>query len=157
MKHIVKILMDIIYLFPIQLTNFKRKNQQDKIVAYGACKGIRLESERDITRGLNWALARRGFFILSDKKIVLGDWEIDLTDIEKAELIEYRSGMVLKISVKDGKYYQFGLQYIRELLKQDVLEILLSNDRVKYSLFSIVIRIVLVIYLVFMAIEFFHL
>lgn len=154
MKHIIKILIDIIYLFPIKLRGFKRKNQRDKIVAYGACKAIKLESEEDVIRGLNWAFSRRGFFILSDTKIVMGDWEINVTDIEKAELIKYRSGMILKITVKNGEHYQFGLQYIKELLEQDILDIVLINSKVKYSLFSIVIRIILVICLAFIVIEF---
>lgn len=154
MKHIVKVLMDLIYLYPVKKRKFKKKYEKDIIIAYGACKGIKLESEEEVTRGVNWALSKRGFFILSDKRIVFNGWEIDIKDIEKSELLKYRSGMVLKLKARNEVYYQFGLQYIRELLKQDCLDIEIIDEKVKYSLFSIIIRIVLVINIILLIVKF---
>lgn len=148
MKHIIKVLMDLIYLYPFKIRKFKQSYPEDTIIAYGACKGIKLDSQEDVTRGINWALSKRGFFILTNKRIVLGEWEVEIGDIDKAELMKYRSGMVLKLEVRNNEYYHFGLQYIRELLKQDELEITIIDSRVKYSLFSIIIRVFLVAYLV---------
>lgn len=146
MKHILKILIDMVYLFPFRINKFRNIYPNDNIIAYGACKGIKLDSEEDVKRGLNWALSKRGLFILSDNRIKLNDWIIELNNVEKAELVQYRSGMILKIKEKHGKYYQFGLQYTRELLRQDVLKIDLIDNKVRYSMFSIILRVILVVY-----------
>lgn len=149
MKHIIKVFMDLIYLYPLKLRKFKQILPEDTIIAYGACKGVKLDSEEEITRGPQWIFSKRGFFIFSDNRIVLGDWEIDLIEIEKAELMKYGSGMVLKLKLKNGENYHLGLKYIRELLDQNCLDIVEIDCKVRYSLFSKVIRVIAVVYLLY--------
>jgi len=149
MKSILKIIVDIFYLFPLRIKKFKSKYPEEIILAYGGCKGIRLDSEEEVERGVNWILARRGFLTISDERIVLGDWIIELNNIEKAEVLMYRSGMILKVEEVGDVYYQFGLQFNRRLLKQDTLKIDVIDSKVKYSMFSVVIRVFIVLNLIY--------
>lgn len=145
MKYILKKFVDILYLYPIKLKAFRKNYTNEKVEAYGVCKAIKLESEDQVTRGLNWSLAKRGFFILSEERICVDDWMIIVDDIINAELLSYKSGMILKITIKNGSHYQFGLQYTKELLDQKVIDIKIIKEKVKYSTFSLIARILMVV------------
>jgi len=141
MKYILKKLVDLIYLSPFKLSQFKKKYPNESLIGYGGTKAIILDCEEDVKRGTKWLAARRALFIMSDKRIVAGDWEIGLESIIKAQILCYGSGMVLKLETAEGDFYQFGLQYIKTLLVQEHLEIELINSKVKYSLLSIMLRV----------------
>jgi len=68
-------------LYPIQLRSFRNKYPDEKIIAYAGSKGIRLNSEEEVKREINWALSRRSLFILSEKRILMGSWNININDI----------------------------------------------------------------------------
>lgn len=148
MKYFLKKLVDLVYMSPIKLNKFRKKYPKDKIIAYGGSKGIKLDSEEDVKRGVNWLTSKRSLFILSNQRIIAGNWEIDIESIKEAQLLCYGTGMVLKMETTKGEFYQFGLQYIKELLNQDKLEIKLTDSKVKYSLFSIILRAIAIIILI---------
>jgi len=80
-----------------------------------------------------------------------GDWKIPFDTIEKA--IAYRTkqmfipATVLHLITKDGSY-QFGFNPWARPLEHLDLDVTELSVRIKYSAFSIVVRISLVIYLV---------
>lgn len=147
MKSTMKTLVDVVYRYKTKLKNFQDKYPKDTIIAYGGCKGIKLNNDRNVKSGLKWLLSRRGFFILTNKRIVLGNWEILIDDVKRAELVKGGGGMILKIAKSESEHYQFGLQHINELLDQNVLDIAIVKHSVNVSIHSIIIRIALAAYI----------
>ena len=97
-------------------------------------------------------MARRATLILTTDKLVCGSWEILLPSIEQAQLIRFKSGFakgfVLKVATSDGSHYQFGLQYDPAWENQTVLKFVAGDGKIefaplKYSKFSIAIRVIL--------------
>ena len=76
-----------------------------------------------------------------------------LDDIESAQLIKINSlfggGQVLKIQTKDDRYYQFGMQINPDWTLQTALVLLVEKGQLKYSTFSIVVRLLLIGYLLY--------
>jgi hypothetical protein len=100
--------------------------------------------------------ARRAALILTTDKLVCGLWEIALSSIEQAQLVRFKSGLtrgfVLKVATTDGSHYQFGLQYDPVWENQTVLKFAPGDDkfiRLKYSKFSIALRVILWIVILF--------
>ena len=93
--------------------SLKRKEPDCSIVAASPAKGRKLREEKGTGLSLGWALAREDVLILTDGKLVLGDWHIPLDSIISATLESYAGltsdSLVLKIATFDGVYYQFGL------------------------------------------------
>jgi hypothetical protein len=95
----------------------------------------------------NWLVARRGSFCIFDDKVKCGDWIINFTDI--AKLIIYRTKQLL-IPVKVLHFittkgnYQFAFnpwaQPEKYLMKLNPEE---KNVKLKYSIFSIILRIII--------------
>jgi len=153
MKAVIKAVMDMIYNAKGKVKKYKATFPEEEVVAFGACKGIQLNAESDVSRGTHWTTAKRALFILTDQKIVLGNWEIPLQGIEKSELMVYRSGMILKITEVEGRHHQFGLQYDKVLIDQNVLPIECVEGKMKYSFFSLFMRGFALFFLIKMVIE----
>jgi len=131
---------------------FKEDYPNDEVIASGGAKAIVSEEEQEVSRGKQWAGAKRSALILSDKRLVCGDWEINLNDVNEASIIEFKSflskSLILKIRTEEGKNYQFGLQYDPAWTKQEVLPLKIEESKVKFSMFSIVARLLLVIFII---------
>ena len=91
--------------------------------------------------------------MLTDKKIVCGKWTIPLDTISIAQLIKINSlfgdGQVLKVQTTDDKNFQFGMQLNPEWTNQQRLPLTLEKGQVKYSAFSIIVRVIAVGYLIY--------
>jgi hypothetical protein len=110
-----------------RLKKYKADYPDEDIVFAAPAKAISRATERGPAVDFNWTDARRTNFILTDKKIVTGEWSIKLQDIKQAELdiFESVSGklMVLKVKTTYGANYQFSMRFDQELLSQWVLPV----------------------------------
>jgi hypothetical protein len=152
-NHILKGLVDIIYGTVRARRKFELDNPNERVLAADASKGIVTTTNQDIQRGLDWVTSQRAVVMLTDKKIICGKWTIPLDTISKAQLFKINSlfggGQVLKVQTTDDKNYQFGMQLNPEWTNQQRLPLTLENGQVKYSAFSVIVRLIAVGYLIY--------
>jgi hypothetical protein len=156
-NQIIKGLVNLIYGTRRARRKFERENPNEKVLAADASKGIVTTSNQDIQRGLNWVSSQRAVILLTEKKLVCGKWTIPLEDISKAQLLKINSlfggGQVLKVQTAEGKNYQFGMQLNPEWDNQQHLPLTIEKGQVKYSAFSIIIRLIAIGYLIYLIYE----
>lgn len=149
----MKGLVDLVYMTGRARRKFELDNPNEKVLAADASKGIVTEKNQDIQRGLDWVTSQRAVVLLTDKKIICGKWTIPLSTISAVQLLKinslFGSGQVLKIQTEDGRNYQFGMQFNPEWTNQQILSLALEKGKVKYSLFSIIARLIVVGYLIY--------
>jgi len=141
--------VDLIYMTGRARRKYERNNPNEKVFAADASKGIVTENNQDIKHGLDWVTSQRAVILLTDKKIVCGKWTIILDAISDVKLSTYGSGQVLQIRTKDGTNYQFGMQKNPEWTNQQILPLTLEKGQVKYSFFSIIVRLILFGYIIY--------
>jgi len=149
----IKGLVDFFYMTGRVRRKFEIDNPNEKVLAADASKGIVTEKSQDIQRGLNWVTSQRAVILLTNKRIVCGKWTISLDAISAAQLLKTGSGQVLKIQTEDGKNYQFGMQINPEWINQQILPLTLEKGQVKYSFFSIIVRLILIVCLIYLFYE----
>ena len=136
---------------------YSTENPDEKILAADASKGILSKGDNDVKRGLDWVTSQRAVVLLTDKRIKCGQWNIPLEEISSSELIKisttFGPGQVLKISTKDQNHFQFGMQMNKEWTDQKVLPLTIEKGKLKTSFFSIAIRLILIGYIIYWAIE----
>ncbi|MDD3875143.1 MAG: hypothetical protein PHT69_00820 [Bacteroidales bacterium] len=136
---------------------YELNNKEEIVLAADASKGIVTKSNQNIQRGLDWVTSQRAVLLLTDKKIVCGKWVIPLDTITSAQLIKINtmlsSGQVLKVETKEGDNYQFGMQLNPEWTNQQQLPLTLEKGHLKYSVFSIAVRLILVGYIIYLIYE----
>lgn len=152
---VFKTFVDRIYKTKEIRKRFELHNPNEKVLAADASKGIVKNEDQDIKRGLDWVTSQRAIILLTDKKIICGKWIIPLDTIVNAQLAKVRGGQVLKIEIEDGKHYQFGMQDNSEWIDQQVLPLTVEKMRMKYSVISIMARVILVIYFISLICELF--
>jgi hypothetical protein len=109
-------------------------------------KGVRGASQ-EFEYGLKWITSRRAFLKVYPDRLECGDWNIPYRAIEEAELFQTRSGIIpcfiLKVRTADHAF-QFGLNG-NKFWKGDLpFQVKRTKGRIKYSAFSIGLRIALV-------------
>jgi len=153
----LKGLVDLIYGTGRVRRKFELNNPHETVLASDACKGIVTVTNQDIQRGLDWVTSQRAVVLLTDKKIICGKWTIPLDTISSVQLTKINSlfgtGQVLKIQTTVAENYQLGMQLNPEWTNQQTLPLILEKGQVKYSVFSILVRIVLVGYLIYLLYE----
>ena len=153
MNQLLKGLVDFIYGTHQVKQKFELDHPAEKVLAADASKGIVTDSNQDIQRGLDWVTSQRAVLILTDRRIVCGKWTIPLNTISVAKLLKinslFGSEQVLKLQTIDGRSYQFGMQLNAEWTTQQQLPLVLEKGKVKYSAFSIVVRLIAIGYLVY--------
>ena len=152
-NQVLKGLVDLIYGTGQVRRKFELTNPNENVLAADASKGIVTTSNQDIQRGLDWVTSQRAVVMLTDKKIVCGKWTIPLDKISTVQLIKINSlfgdGQVLKVQTTDEKNYQFGMQLNPEWTNQQQLPLTLEKGQVKNSVFSIIVRVIAVGYLIY--------
>lgn len=156
-NQLMKGLVDLIYGTGRVRKKYQIDNPNEKVLASDASKGIVTTNDKDIQRGLDWVTSQRAVVMLTDKNIVCGKWTIPLDTIATAHLLKINSlfgdGQVLKVQTKDNKNFQFGMQINPEWTNQQVLPLTLEKGQIKYSAFSIIIRLFIVGYLIYWVYE----
>jgi len=152
-----RVLTNLFYLVPFQVRRFKVKEPDSQVLAAGATKARKIGKDSKVQYEAGWIAARRGALILTQEKLVCGSWQIPLSTINNALLLRVRSlfvkGLVLKLSTTDGCHYQFGLQYDPAWETQTALKLTIEEGKIKHSVFSIALRVILVIWLIWVLIR----
>ncbi len=149
MYQLLKRFTDFIYGTQRVREKFEYNNPDEQILAADASKSIVTSTNERVQRGFDWVNSQRAVVILTDKRIICGKWIIPLETIISAELIKIGSGQVLKIHTKDNRHYQFGMQYSPEWINQQFLPLKYSEGKIKYSTFSIIIRMIVIGYIIY--------
>lgn len=154
---ILKKITDSIYGTQKVKQKYLSEHPDEKVFASDASKGILTKGERSIVRGFDWVTSQRAVLLLTDKRIKCGRWDIPIDKIADAKLVKFNStfgtGQVLKIRTTDDDNFQFGMQMNHEWTAQKVLLLTSEKGKLKYSLFSIIIRIILVAYAIYWIVE----
>jgi hypothetical protein len=145
----MKGLVDFIYRTGRARKKFERDNPNEIVLAADASKGVITKKDQDIQHGANWVTSQRAIILLTDKKIVCGKWVISLDEVSAVQLIKYGSGQVLKIQTNNGIHYQFGMHPNPKWTNQQILPLTLEKGQVKYSFFSIIVRLILIGYIIY--------
>lgn len=101
---------------------------------------------------VNWALARRAHFKIFSDRVECGDWVIESADVRNAVLFEARQWFipVFVLSVETSKQtYQFGFNPWARVDAYLPFEFQREKVRLRYSAFSMGIRIALLAYLAY--------
>ncbi len=154
---LLKGLVDLIYGVGRVKTNYSKNNPAEIILAADGAKGIITKEDKGIERGLEWVTSQRAVVLLTDKKIISGQWNIPLENIEAAQLLKINSlfgpGQVLKLQTKDNKHYQFGMQFNPEWTSQTVLPLTLEHGEIKTSAFALIVRLIAIGYIIYWLLE----
>lgn len=152
-NQLMKGLVDLIYGTRRARQKYQNDNPTERVLAADGSKGIITTDNQEIQRGLDWVTSQRAIVMLTEKNIICGRWTIPLDNVETAQLFKINSlfgqGQVLKIQTKDRKNYQFGMQLNPEWTTQQVLPLRMEVGQVKYSVFSIIVRLLAVGYLIY--------
>ena len=150
---LMKGFIDLIYGTGRIRRNYQESNPGEKVLAADASKGIVTTSNTEIVRGANWVTSQRSVLMLTSSRIICGKWTIPIDQIRSNQLLRITSlfgdGAVLKIQTKDGKNYQFGMQLNPEWTQQQVIPMRLEKAEVKNSVFSIVVRVIAIGYILY--------
>ncbi len=153
MNKIMKGIVDAVYGVQRVATRYQLAHPTEKAVASDACKAISTDTDAAISYGTAWLTARRAVLLLTTHKLVCGNWEIPLEAVASAQLLKIPatlgSGQVLKVATITGRNYQFGMQFNPTWALQQVLPMTLEKGHVRYSLFSTLVRISMMVYLLF--------
>jgi hypothetical protein len=153
LNKMMKGLVDLIYGTSRIKKKFELSNPTEKVLASDASKGIITTENQNVTKGANWLTSQRAVVMLTKSQIICGKWTIPIEEIQSSELLKISSlfgdGMVLKIQTIDNKNYQFGMQLNPEWTEQNALPLNLKKTKVKYSPFSILVRLIAIGYLIY--------
>jgi hypothetical protein len=154
---ILKKITDFIYGTGRVRKKYSVENPSEQIVAADASKGRMTKGNSDVKRDLGWVTSQRAVVLLTNKRLICGQWSIPLEDIFTSELVKINTtfgpAQVLKITTNKQEHFQFGMQMNTEWTEQTVLPLSIEKGKIKFSLVSIVLRLILLGYLVYWIIE----
>lgn len=108
-------------------------------------KGVRGASE-SFEYGLSWVTSRRAFLNVLPDRLACGDWSIPYPTITQAVLFQTRQMFIpcyiLKLQTQDATY-QFGLNGNKYWAGNLPFPVTRQTGRLKYSAYSIVVRVIL--------------
>ena len=106
-----------------------------------------------LRRSQNWITSRRSWFKIFTDRIECGNWNIPFAEMQ--EVVVYRGKQmlipvtVLKIEAF-GQTYQFGFNPWANPIKYLSIPYRKEKVRVKYSVFSIAVRVIIACYLIYL-------
>lgn len=153
LNSILRIFTDIIYLVPFKIRNFKKNNPDIQVLVAGATKARKMKSDSTPEYEQGWATARRSILLLATNGFHCGDWFIPLANVKDVKLHRITGGLLLKVSTNDDSFYQFGLQVNPAWEKQTVLPMRAEQIALKFSSFSIILRIILIAFFIWVIIR----
>jgi hypothetical protein len=153
---VAKQLTDFLYGTNRVKSRFSSQYPDEIVLAADASKGIKTTGDLEIKRSANWVTSQRAVVVLTDKRIKSGKWDIPLVDIEASQLVKINTtfgpGQVLKVQTKNNEYYQFGMQLNPEWTNQSTLPLTIEKGNIKYSVFSIIVRVALIGYIIYLVV-----
>lgn len=146
-----RIVTNTIYGVARRKKRFEAQNLEERVLAAGATKARKVRgSSAKVQHEAGWIVARRGILLLTNSRLICGSWDIPLSSIQSANLLKVKAflakGFVLKVST-ENEHYQFGLQYDPAWESQTALPLIVEESKIGYSVFSIIVRIIFLIFL----------
>lgn len=114
-------------------------------------KGMQKEND-ELSRSFSWVTAKKGVLELHSDSLGFRDWRIAYADIEDARLYSIWSilpGYVLQIK-SNGRVYQFGLNAGKFWRGELPFPVEREKGAVKNTIYSELIRILIVAYVVYL-------
>lgn len=157
---IYRLIVDTVYMTPLAIKKYRNEHPDETVIVAGGCKGRMLSNDEDVKSGIGWVFARRRNLILTDKRLTCGDWDIPSKEIREATLLRINSffarAYILKVSTNDGKHFQFGLQYNPKWETQSQFSFSTEDSKIKMSVFSVCLRILILIWIIWYFIQQFN-
>ena len=128
---------------------------KESVIYKAWCKATNLE-DSEPRYSQNWIVSKRAWFKMFGDRIECGNWTIPYEKVTKA--IVYRTKQmfipvtVLHLITNEGSY-QFGFNPWANPIKHLNIEYEEQEIRLKYSVFSIVIRVLLVLYIIYWSLQ----
>ena len=127
-------------------TEIKTSAEVEEPIFRCITKGVQGDADQ-FEFGLSWVTSRRAILKIYSDRIECGNWSIPFASFEQAILSETKQTFipcyVLKIRTADNSY-QFGLNPNKFWSGGLPFEVERQKGRLKYSTFSIVLRVILV-------------
>ena len=159
LETIYRIVVDTVYMTRSAIEKYGKEHPDETVIVAGGCKGRMLNNDGDVKSGIGWIFARRRNLILTDKRLSCGNWDIPFEEIIEAKLLRVNSfnakAYILKVSTDDGKHFQFGLQYNPKWENQSQHSFKIEDSKIKMSVFSICLRIVILVWIIWYFIQLF--
>ena len=103
-------------------------------------------------RGAAWVKSRRGWFKVFDDRVEFGDWIIPAAAVQEAVLFEMRQlfipVFVLQLTAAEATY-QFGCNPWSRVVRFQPFAVERRRAKLGYSAFSIVIRVVIAVAVIY--------
>ena len=152
--NIINGIVNIVYGTKRAVAKFQVAHPNERVIASSGVKAIKSTPKSEVDTGAQWIVSRRAIAILTNKRIKCGDWDIPLSSIKTAELINIKGliskGQVLNISTFDNTGYQLGMQLNTDWLNSNHLKLEYLDKKIKTSAFSWIMRVALAIYLAYL-------
>ena len=112
------------------------------------CKAVNRE-DSEPRYSANWVISKRAWFKIYTDRVQCGNWEIPKESIQKA--IAYRTRqMFIPVTVlqliTESESYQFGFNPWAKPIEHLGIEVEEQSIRLKYSAFSILLRVAIIAY-----------
>lgn len=140
---------NLLFLVPLATARFRRANPGLAILIAGATKANQTGTS-DVERGAGWITAYRGALIVTPEALVAGPLRILVPSITEARLLKVRGGYVLTVNPEGMPICQFGLPPDPRWESALPFPVTIEVGRVRYSLFSILVRVWLLISIPFL-------
>ena len=115
---------DLLYGVGGARSRFELLNPEEPVLLSAACKARHSVGSN---LGNGWAFSRRGALLVTDRRLVCGDWELPFLEVEQLTYNPFHGvfseGVVLTARMQDGKSYQFGLGKSEEWVKSLPVEV----------------------------------
>ena len=159
LNRLIRRLTNLLYFVRFQVKWYETNHPDSEVLIADATKAKKMDGNTEIRYEANWMVAKRAVLMLTPSKLVCGNWEIPLSEVEEATLLKVRqllvTGYVLKVATSEA-HYQFGFQYNPAWEQQEHLPVEVKKGKIKYSVFSIIVRLILLAWLVQFALQQFH-
>jgi len=110
-------------------------------------------------RSQNWVTSRHAWFKIFKDRVECGDWLISFSAVKEAIVYKTRS-LFLPVSVLQIKtanqIYQFGFYPWANPMKHVTFDYAEEKVKLRHSPFSVMLRLILVLYLVYLLWERYH-
>lgn len=149
LSRLLAALSNLLFLVPVATARFRRENPGARILIAGATKG-RQTGSSVVQRGADWITAYRGALIVTPEALVAGQWRIPVASIQEARLLKVRGGYVLTVNPEGLPIFQFGLTPDPRWESSLPFPVTVEAGRIGYSLFSILLRVGLLLSILFL-------
>jgi len=125
----------------------KSAEHKEKLAYKCFCKATNKETNEP-RYSQNWLLAKRAMFKIYGDRIECGTWKIENTTVEKAHVYRIKQWFIIPVNVLQlttgTECYSFGFNSWANPIKHLKFNYSESNVRLRYSAFSIAVRLILI-------------